>query len=97
MARLENIFGDYEQQKTALERLRRFDGSGGGGYDGGMEARVAKLESTTEYIQRDISELKEDVRSIRKDMNLDFRLTWVGIITLGLGLAGLLAKGFHWL
>jgi hypothetical protein len=30
-------------------------------------------------------------------MDGDFRITWAGIITLGVGLAGLMAKGFGWM
>lgn len=37
---------------------RPLESGGGGGNDGGMEARVAKLESTVEYIQRDIAEMR---------------------------------------
>ncbi len=59
-----------------------------------MEARVAKLEVAVEYIQRDIADLKADVRAIR---TTDFRLTFGAIIAVALGMAGLMAKGFHWL
>jgi hypothetical protein len=74
-----------------------FDNGGSGGDDGGMEARVAKLEATVEHIQRDLTDIKQDVREIRSSMSTDFRLTWGGLIALALGLAGLMAKGFHWL
>lgn len=33
-------------------------------HDGGMEARVAKLEADSEYIKRDIGELKTDVKAM---------------------------------
>ncbi|OGB23499.1 MAG: hypothetical protein A3I66_01235 [Burkholderiales bacterium RIFCSPLOWO2_02_FULL_57_36] len=59
-----------------------------------MEARVAKLEAITEYIQRDIKELKEDVRAIR---TTDFRILFGAIIAVALGLAAIMAKGFGWL
>lgn len=62
--------------------------------DGGMEARVAKLETTVEYIQRDVAELRADVKGIR---TTDFRLIFGAIITVALGLAALMAHGFHWL
>lgn len=69
-----------------------------------MEARIAKLEVSVDYIQRDISELKTDTRlireemtSLRKDMGADFRLLFWTIITVALGLSGLMAKGFGWL
>jgi len=52
-------------------------------------------------VERDIAELKADVREIRKDITgtrtTDFRLTFSAIISVALGLAGLMAKGFGWL
>lgn len=72
--------------------------TGGGGPT--LEARVAKLEATMELVQRDVAELKVDVRELRKDITgirtTDFRLLFGAIITVALGLAGLMAKGFHW-
>ena len=77
------------------------DGGGPTDNDGGMEARVAKLEAAMEYVQRDIGELKSEVREIRKDITgirtTDFRILFGAIIAVALGLAGLMAKGFHWL
>ncbi len=65
-----------------------------------MEARVAKLEAASEFIQRDLVDLKSDMREIRKDITgirtTDFRLTFAAIIAVALGLAGVMAKGFHW-
>ena len=46
-----------------------------------MEARVAKLESHVEYMRRDISELRSDVKSIAAD-----------IVTLKLSSSGADAK-----
>jgi hypothetical protein len=57
-----------------------------------------------EHVEVDIAEIKADVRSLRHAMDRlqdrmdgDFRITWAGIITLGVGLAGLMAKGFGWM
>jgi hypothetical protein len=72
----------------------RLDGGPGGGDDGGMEARMARLESDVEYMKRDIAELKTDVREIR---TTDFRLIFGAIIATALGLAALMAGGFGWL
>jgi hypothetical protein len=41
--------------------------------------------------------MKIDGRSLRDRVERDFRITWAGIMALGLGLAGLMAKGFGWL
>lgn len=67
----------------------------GGGDD--MQARVAKLESDVDYIKKSIGEIKDDVREIKRDARTDFRLTFGALIAVALGLAGLMAKGFHWL
>lgn len=62
-----------------------------------MEARMAKLEATVEHLQQDVKELKEEMRALRRDMTTDFRLLFGAVIFVALGLAGLMAKGFHWL
>lgn len=68
--------------------------------NGDMEARLAKLEVSTDYIQRDVKELREDMRSMRSDIHsirtTDFRLIFGVIISVALGLAWLMAKGFKW-
>ncbi|HWZ48090.1 MAG TPA: hypothetical protein VNX00_07725 [Herbaspirillum sp.] len=62
-----------------------------------MEAKVVKLENAVEYMQRDISEIKMDIREIQKDFRTNFRLLFGAIIAVALGLTGLIAKGFHWI
>ncbi len=69
--------------------------NGNGGSD--LEARVAKLESSTEYIQREITDIKVDVREIRNNQRTDFRLLFGALITVAIGLASLIAKGFGWI
>jgi hypothetical protein len=62
-----------------------------------METRVAKLESAVDFMQRDISEIKLNIRDIKKDMRSDFRLLLGAIIAVALGLGALFAKGFNWI
>lgn len=69
---------------------------GGGPHDPGMEARVSKLEAHIEHIQDDINEIKSDIREIKRDARTDFRLLFGALIFVALGLAGLMARGFHW-
>lgn len=66
-------------------------------HDGGMEARVARLEATTEHILRELVEMKKDIRELRADGKIDFRILFGALIATALGLAGLMAHGFHWL
>lgn len=68
---------------------------GGGGNS--MEARVARLESHVEHIDTTLSDIKQDIRDIKKDAKSDFRILFGALIAVALGLAGLMAKGFHWL
>jgi hypothetical protein len=69
--------------------------------DNGMEPRLAKHETAVEFIQREIKELKDDLRAAKSDINgirtTDFRILFGAIIAVALGLAGLMSKGFHWL
>jgi len=78
----------------------------GGGGDG-MEPRIAKLEADVDHIKTDISEIKTDIkelrkdqradfRELRKDQRADFRTLFAALITVAIGLAGIMAKGFKW-
>lgn len=71
------------------------------GGDGGMEARIARLETAVEYLQRDIVELKNHINALRNDVTgirtTDFRITFGAIITVALGLGTLVARGFGWI
>ncbi|MFN3075499.1 MAG: hypothetical protein ABT940_01185 [Alphaproteobacteria bacterium] len=78
-------------------RERAIANSGGDGHDGGMESRIAKLEAGMEHVQRNVGDLRVDYRDFRKAVDRDFRLTWGMVIAGFLGLAWLMAKGFHWL
>lgn len=69
----------------------------GDGTSDGMEARVAKLEAVLEHIGREMTDMKADIRTLRDNARTDFRVLFGAIIAVALGLAGLLAKGFHWL
>ena len=70
---------------------------GGGGTFDGMEPRVAKLEAAVEHIQRDIGDIKSDVRALRDNARSDFHILFGAVIAVALGLAGIMARGFHWL
>lgn len=79
----------------------KFDSAREAAEDGSMEARIARLEVAVEHLQQDVRELKEEVRALHREImgirTTDFRLLFGAIIFVALGLAGLMAKGFHWL
>jgi len=62
----------------------------------GPAARVAKVEAAVEHIQTDVSEVKSDIRDLRKAAETNFRILFGALIAAALGLAGVMAKGFHW-
>ena len=85
--------------QAAMRELREaqpVEGGGSGPHDPGMEARVAKLESDVGHIRSDLAEVRVDVRELRKAAERDFRMLFGAIIVVALGLAGIMAKGFHW-
>jgi hypothetical protein len=76
---------------------RDVPGGGAGGSNGGIEARIAKLEAITGATDKRLDRIETDIRDLRQACERDFRLTWGMVIAVALGLAGLLAKGFKWL
>lgn len=63
-----------------------------------LRADVASLRTDLKADIRDShTEFKSEMRDMRRDMTTDFRVTFAAIITVALGLAGLMAKGFGWL
>jgi hypothetical protein len=71
--------------------------NGGDGTSGGMEPRVAKLESDVGNIKEAIRDIKTDIRDLRAKIDSQFLIVSGMIIATALGLAGLMAKGFHWI
>jgi hypothetical protein len=86
--RLPTPYADLYQKVEELQAQARSRGSeppsSGGG--GSLEARIAKVEASVEHIERDVTEIKADLRRL---------------LTFGIGavavLCGLLAHGFHWI
>jgi hypothetical protein len=96
MAKRSTVYAIGDRAFMNLAERMGGSGSGTGGTGGGIEARVAKLEACIEHIQRDMADVKLDIRELRKDTGRDFRILFGAIIAAALGLAGIIAKGFHW-
>ncbi|RED38151.1 hypothetical protein BJ123_105231 [Rhodopseudomonas thermotolerans] len=52
-----------------------------------MGARIAKLEAAVEHIERDIGDIKTELRSLRGEARVDFRLLFGAIIAVALGVS----------
>ena len=63
---------------------------------GGLEARIARLEAVLEF-QRDIADIRAELQIMRTKARSSFWLIFAALIVVALGLAWLLASGFHWL
>ena len=63
--------------------------------------RIARLEVTVEHLVKEFAEFKAEIKAelkdLRKLVDFQFRLLAGMIIALGLGMSGLMAKGFGWL
>lgn len=73
---------------------------GGGGGNDGMDVIKYRLDSLEKRFDRlDVRLDKVDVRLDKIDdrHDRDFRVLFGALIAVALGLAGLMAKGFHWL
>lgn len=62
-------------------------------HDGGMEARVAKLEAGIEHVVRELGELRKDLRELRTGFRWLIGANAAGFLVL----LGAMAHGFHWL
>jgi hypothetical protein len=94
MAREPKIYAIGDE---ALQAIADRSAGSSGGDGSGIESRVAKIEAAIEHIQTDIADMKTEIRSLRQDAKGDFRVLFGAIIAVALGIAGLMAKGFHWL
>ena len=85
---------DFDDRRERREHLKA---AGGGGTSDGMEARMAKVEAALDHIGREMTDVKIDIRSLRDHARTDFRVLFGAVIAVALGLAALMAKGFHWI
>lgn len=78
---------------------------------GKLEVLIDRFQKDISEISTDLKDMRKDVKSdfntvrgemrtdftaVKGEMRTDFRLLFGAIITVALGLAGLVAKGFHW-
>lgn len=88
--------------KGVWARTRRstVEKGGGGGDNTDMEPRIAVLEQIAKDTKATLDRIEKrfDARFDKVDERheRDFRLTMGALIGAVLGLAGLMAKGFHW-
>lgn len=71
MNNVNDLFETLEQQQAAMDRIKRFDGGGGGGYDGNMENRLTVLETLlpTLATKADIGDAKTAIESVKAEIH----------------------------
>lgn len=90
-----------------MDGANNLAGGGSPPHDPNMEARVAVLEEIAAATKQATAGLWQEMRDLRSDTNRrfdlmrdamerDFRILFGALITVTLGLAALMAKGFHW-
>lgn len=102
------------EQLTEMKRMREearedndgLNGGGGGGTSGGVENRVTRLEVQMETVQRDLAEIKADLRSTldivrslptKSDLST-FRWQWVATAVAAIALiVGGIIGGLGWI
>jgi hypothetical protein len=61
-----------------------------------MEAGIAVLEEIAVSTRATLKDLRDDLRTVRDRQEADFSILFAALIGLALGMAVLMAKGFHW-
>lgn len=85
---------NFAHPKELRRELNHVVAGDGGGYDGGMEARIAKVEASVEDIQRRTGLVEQDIRGLRSDMSKDFRLTWGFAVAGFVAIGGMMVAGY---
>lgn len=83
------ILQEY-RQSVADQPSESLKSSGPSGTFGGMDGWQASVETR-------LGELRSEIMAQRADARSEFKQIFGAIIFVALGLAGLMAKGFHWL
>jgi hypothetical protein len=86
-----------------MDGVNNLAGGGSPPHDPSMEARVAVLEEiasatkqATVELRLEVHETNRRVDALRDAVESDSRILFGALITATLGLAALIAKGFHW-
>jgi hypothetical protein len=93
-----------------MDGVNNLAGGGSSPHDPGMEARVAVLEEIASATKQATADLRTEAREtnrridalrdaidvLRDTVEVNFRIMFGALITTALGLAALMAKGFHW-
>ena len=62
-----------------------------------LTASSMRPDRRAEFTKSTLVEIKQDIREIKVEAKTDFRLLFGALIVVAVGLAGLMARGFHWL
>lgn len=100
---------DNDDAKASYRRISNGDGGDGGDmWQQSVETRLSELRQDVAQLRSDVNSGFGDIRQrfnrvddkfgeVREKQERDFRLLFAALITVALGLAALMAKGFQWI
>lgn len=62
-----------------------------------IDNRLGRVEVIVEHVKEDVRDLRIEFRGVRDQARVDFRLLFGALISIALGMAALMARGFHWI
>jgi hypothetical protein len=62
-----------------------------------IDNRLGRVEVIVEHVKEDVRDLRIEVRGVRDQARVDFRLLFGALISIALGMTALMARGFHWI
>lgn len=62
-----------------------------------IDNRLGRVEVIVEHVKEDVRDLRIEVRGVRDQARVDFRLLFGALISMALGMTALMARGFHWI
>lgn len=85
-ARVAKLESDVEYIKRDIQDIK-------------TEIRQHRSENTEEFksVREEFKSVRAEIKEVRELHHKDFRILFGALITVALGLAGLMAKGFGWL
>ena len=64
---------------------------------GGGDGHTGDMGDWPQSVENRLGTIFDELREIRKEMRIDFRILFGALIAVAIGLTGVMAKGFGWI